>query len=255
MGDYYSQFTPELLRSNPELFIQQCQPIIHACIHQYTASGLFPRSEKEDIAQSVNEYLLSSLHSIEQNYDGRVLFRTYVGVVIRNACLRVFQRQYANKIVQHIREDQAHQYEYDPTDALLLEEELERLHTVLQLFRSDQQTIYICMKLFFKIPLLQQDLRQWSRRVKSSHRKMLMRTFGRPYGQIAKEDVFDLFAIVWNSFRRYKSTGDGIHRWTARRIRDIIKLMNGNPPRRSHSFESLQTLLSEEYNRLTEHKF
>lgn len=255
MDDFYSQFTPALLRSDPDRFIQQCQPIINACIHQYTASGLFPRSEQEDIAQSVNEQLLSSLDSIEQNYDGRVLFKTYVGVIIKNACLRVYQRQFANKTLERIQEEETHHYEYDPTDAISLGEELERFYTVLQLFHSEKQTIYICMKLYFKIPLLRKDLRQWSRHVKPSHRKMLMRKFGRPYGQKAKEEVFDAFAVVWNSFKQKKSTGDGIHRWTARRMQDIIKLMNGNPPRRSHSFESLQALLSEEYIQLTENKY
>lgn len=246
----HDQLSLDLLRNNPEKFIRLCQPIIEICVHQYQESGRFPYGkEEEDIFQAVNEHLLNSLESIKKQYNGRVLLRTYMGVVIKNICYHVYKKDYANKTKTiPLRPDHA-VYEPDPTQVFLLEEELERFHTVLQLFPTERHKIYLGMKLFFKIPLLPQDVLRWKPDMKEKHYNLLMTTFGTTYGTMSMGNIFKTLAPVWNVVEHNRTSGAGIQRWINDRIQRIITLMNGNPPRRSYSKKLLQQLLSEEYAR------
>jgi len=243
------QLSLELLRNNPEQFIRLCQPIVDICIHQYQESGRFPYGDEKDISQTVNEHLINSLESIKKQYNGRVLLRTYMGVVIKNICYQVYKKEYANKAkIIPLRPDHA-VYEPDPADTFLLEKELERLYTVLQLFPTERHKIYLGMKLFFKIPLLPQDVLRWKPNIEKQHYTLLMTTFGTTYGTMSLGNIFKKLAPVWNVVERNRTSGPGIQRWINDRIQRIITLMNGNPPRRAYTKKLLQHLLSEEYAR------
>lgn len=248
MHSHHEQLSISLLRDDPEAFLRHCQPIIEICVHQYTASGMFPYTEAKDIMQSVNERLIKRLDSIARNYSGRVLLRTYLNVTIRNICLRLYEER--NSAIKTIRIHEEHgNYSVDPTDAIAVDEELSRLHTVLHLFNTERHKIYLGMKLYLKIPLRNEDLVNWSARLGAADKKLLISSFGGNYSEMSMLGIFTTFAPVWNKIERSNARPQSIEWWANKNVNIIIKLMNGNPPRRSHSKETLQVLLSEEYSR------
>ncbi|MEW5800105.1 MAG: hypothetical protein AB1728_13985 [Bacteroidota bacterium] len=248
MHSHHEQLTITLLRDDPKKFLRYCQPIIEICVHQYMASGMFPYAEAKDIIQSVNEKLYARLGTIDQHYTGRVLLRTYINATVRNICLRIHEeRNHSIKTIQ-IHEEHGI-YTIDPTNAFVFDEELERLHTVLQLFHEERNKLYIAMKLYLKIPLRKMDIYRWNRHLAPAQKEFLISLFGKNYDEMTIHEIFAAFAPVWNSVERTSSAPKSIERWTNEQINVVIKLMNGNPPRRSHSKETLQVLLSEEYSR------
>ncbi|MBI2428568.1 MAG: sigma-70 family RNA polymerase sigma factor [Ignavibacteriales bacterium] len=248
MQEHHDQFTLSLLRNDPEEFLLLCQPIIKICVRQYMASGMFPSAESKDIIQSVNERLFVRLESLAEKYSGRVLLKTYINVAIRNICLTIHEERI--NTIKTIRIHEEHgQYSIDPTDAIAVDEELERLHTVLQLFPSERHKIFIGMKLYLRIPLLPHDIERWSKPVRAAQKKMLLSVFGKNYNTMTMHEVFTAFAPVWHTVERNSTSARSIERWANENINTIVTLMNGNPPRRSHSKETLQVLLGEEYSR------
>lgn len=248
MHEQHDQLTLSLLHRDPEEFLLRCQPIIRICVQQYMASGMFPFTEAKDIIQSVNEKLFSQLEGIAENYKGRVLLKTYVNVAIRNICLKINEERLRTIKTIQIHEGHGH-YTIDPTDSIVIDEELDRLHTVLQLFPAERDKLYIGMKLYFKIPLRRQDLTRWSTRIRPAQENRLISAFGKNYNDMTSLEIFSLFAPVWNTVERKSLAPRSIEHWANENINAIIKLMNGNPPRRAHSKETLQLLLSEEYSR------
>ncbi len=248
MQDQHDQLTLSLLRDDPEEFLRHCQPIIRICVRQYLASGMFPYAEEKDIIQSVNEKLFAKLEAIDRHYTGRVQLRTYLNAAIRNMCLRIHEERHHTVKTIQIHEEHGH-YTIDPTDAIVIDEELERLHVVLQLFYEERHKLYIVMKLYFKIPLRTADISRWDKRIHSAKKRLLLSSFGKHYSEMTINEIFSTFAPVWNSVERTLTAPKSIERWANEQINTIIKLMNGNPPRRAHSKETLQVLLSEEYSR------
>lgn len=199
--------------------------------------------------QSINERLFLNLPLIERNYNGRVLLRTYVSVIIKNICLRINKERTKDikTIPNTIREPQA-AYVHDPANALIIQEELERFRAILQIFPAEREKLYVCMKLYFKIPLLPLDIFNWSRNiVYVNHREYLLSMFGGNYQHMTAEEIFTAFAPVMRSYENKKVNGKTLYFWTNEQVNAFIKMLNGNPPRRTHTKETLHLLLNEEY--------
>ncbi|MDD8018849.1 MAG: hypothetical protein PHP42_10790 [Bacteroidota bacterium] len=237
----HNVFDISLLRKNPDAFILLCQKAIHITVKQYTKSGMFDKEEHDDIIQTVNEKLIEKLPSIAVHFSGEVLLQTYINVVIRRICLQLYKGR--NKVVETIPLSEHIQADGGPDLDLIIEAEIQRFHTIMQLYQDDRFKMVICFKLHYRLPLRRYEIVRWCPKILKDDKESLMMTFGGMYEEMEVEKVFEEIAAMFNKYEEKAVHGDSIRRWTKAHVEKTIKLLNGTPPRRTHSDESLKILL------------
>ena len=231
-----------LLRSNKGEFVLRCQPIIRFIVQRYTASGMFKANNVPDIIQTVNEKLIKRLTSTENNFDGSVLMATYINVVIRNICLRIHERERA--AVKTISLTEINQHSDDDNDrALMIEEEIQRLELAMKLCGTQRFKILVCMKVYFRLSITKNEIMKCFNDITEMEKQTLSNRFGGIYDDSFEIENFNLLAVMINKKENKNTSGNSTRRWTEENIRKVLILLNGDPPNRTHTRETLKFLL------------
>ncbi len=237
-----------LLRNNKNEFIVRSQRVISIIVKQYIATGMFSAADFDDIKQSVTLELIKRLPLIEKNYNGEVLLVTYLNVVIVNICLRIHHRE--SSIVVPIPLDEIWILgDENAEKGMLIANELERLEIALKLFRSKRFKLLVCLKVFFSIPISTIELKQCFRGITSDDEYLLLDIFKNKNPRKEGFAHFPLLASMLNKYERTSLPEESVLRWMNMMIQKLILLMNGNPPRRTHTKDTLRILL-EYYSKL-----
>ncbi len=232
-----------LLRSNRNVFILKCQPIIEIVSKNFVRSGLFAPQHLRDVIQTVNENLITRLSGIEQNYNGSVQMVTYMNAVIRNICLDIHRKE--RQTVQIVSlSDTEHELEEDiPLRSLLVQEEVQRFVMILTLFHHQRSKLLLCLKLFHRMPLTVHDITDCFELLPERDLTMLMSLFGKPFEEALETDIFNTIAPFMNRKENNQTSGASLRRWTQEQISRIISLLNRGKDHRTHTKETIRILL------------
>jgi hypothetical protein len=231
-----------LLRNNSHEFVLRSQRIIEYAVKQFIKSGMFVPSEYRDVIQSVNEELIKRLPGIERNFNGTVLLTTYMNVVIRNICYRIHERERTALRTEPLTDAHVHDGE-GHIDAILIQEESQRFALAIRLFGSKRHKIILCLKIYFRLPVSDHDLRYCFDAITDSDRTLLLQRFGTNYDSFLETDNFTAIAPFMNRQDNNITSAASLRRWTQEYLTRIIALMNGNPPERAHTKETIKILL------------
>lgn len=234
----------ELLRRDRDEFILQCQYIIAMVVKYHIRRGMFPASDYDDIVQSVNVELIRRLDSIERNFNGSVMLNTYMNVVIRNICLRIFERMRKAPVTEPIT-DYGTAQEPEALTPMLLQDEYRRFSLLLRLFGTKQAKIIFCFKIYFRLPITEHDVQRAFDRIPEEHGRQLLERFGAGYEGSMEIDNFNTVAPLMNMQEMNATSGRSLRRWTLEHLTRTIVLLNGDPPVRSHTKETIKLLLEE----------
>jgi len=241
-----------LLRNNKNEFIIRCQKIISIIVKQYIAKRMFSSANFDDIKQSVTLELIKRLPLIEKNYNGTVLLHTYVNVVIMNICLRIYENESSGAVPLILSEHRMLSDE-NAEDRILISNELERLKIALKLFHSQQFKILVCVKVYFSIPITSLELRQCFPGITINDHYHLLNAFKNPHPSGEEFINFSLLTTMLNKYGQASATEESVRRMTLAYIQKLLHLMNGNPPSRAHTKDSLKVLLERASDFYTEH--
>ena len=230
-----------LLRADPDAFIVACQRIIDIVVRQFIGSGLFDKEDHDDIIQTINERLIHKLHVIDSQYNGLVLFATYLNVVIRNICLQIHRQQKRKKNTIPLFEITTEFGE--PDNAIFIEEEIQRFRIIIQLFHKKKFRILLCLKIYFRIPIDEKNILNCFPQISDKHHEHLFVLFGTPFETMNGDEIFKTLTNILNIYEGKKNEPDSIRHWILDQITRILILLNGNPPRRAHNLETLKILL------------
>ncbi len=239
-----------LLRNNKNEFVVRCQKTISIIVKQYIAKRMFSASNFEDIKQSVNVELIKRLPLIEKNYTGEVLLVTYLNVVIKNICLRIYQKEAS--VITPISLGEIWMLSDENADNnILFSNELERFAVALKLFRSERFKILVCIKVYFSITISSTELKQCFRGITKDDHDRVLDVFEEHYSSNDTSHNFNVLTIMLNKYDRslFLLTEESVRRFTNMMIQKLIVLMNGNPPSRTHTKDTLKVLL-EHYSEL-----
>lgn len=236
-----SIFDIRLLKQHPDKFFVGCQPFIMNCVNYYTGKRMFHSSEKEDIKQMVNEQLLKSMPAIIHNFRETSDLRTYIGAIIQNICLKIYRDR-----AKEPRFASIEQLEMPGTDTpaldLLIHDELERWHVIMILFHRKRYKFLLCTKLYLSQDVTERDIIRALPAANKTSINRLMRTSDRP---LLLEEVFQQAAKIFSRFEKKSIVGETLKRWTQRNIEIALRLLNGDPPTRSHNEETLKILIEQ----------
>jgi hypothetical protein len=231
-----------LLRNNPQEFVVRSQRIIEFAVKQFTKSGMFAPSEYRDVIQSVNEELIKRLPGIEKNFNGTVLLTTYMNVVIRNICYRIHERERSTLRTEPLTDAHVHEGE-ENINSLMIREESQRFALAIRLYGTKRYKIILCLKIYFRLPVSDHDLRSCFDTISDSDRTTLLLRFADNYDAFLEAENFTNIAPYMNKQEKNVTSGASLRRWTQEYLTRIIDLMNGNPPERAHTKETIKILL------------
>lgn len=150
----------QLLKTNPNNLIVHYQPIIKIIVNKYLYKGFFSPSNKDDLTQQINEQLLIKIPKIQAQFNGKVLLKTYFSVIINNICYDMGTK---NKVpqFQELNETYSTKTYTSPVETMsriIIKNEFDRLDKVFKLYYQTQGKLIFCLKAFFKIPIVQDDI-------------------------------------------------------------------------------------------------
>jgi hypothetical protein len=232
----------ELLHNNPHELVIRCQDIFQITLKQFIESGMLRKSEFEDLMQMLNEELLVRIPTIRQNYDGRVLLRTYIAKLATNACLKYYRDrprataedpQYRSSVVEAD----------SVTNPLAISEANDLFHTVLKLFGPRLPRLLVFLKLHVKIEVVKQDLVAAFPNGQDADYQEFLRHFGGDYIHVKEIDVFELAAPIINRMELGYASADSYRRWVYAKVEEICTLLNGDPPTASFDHKNVRVLI------------
>lgn len=238
-----NQYEIGLLHENPGELVVKYQPIVMVIVRVFMKSGYFRGEEKEEIVQCINEKLLERMGKIRMQYNGISRLRTYFSAVIRNLCLEMI-RKGRNQYIQQLLEEQDHSLSYTPDQLgnLIIQQEMERLGFIMKMYHEEQERIEMFFLAMFQFPLPAMLFRRhfpppYPPELRETVKVLLK-------GRIRSDrQVFRFLSVMVNHFQNKRNTSDALRKWMKTREEEILKLLNGDPPRACHDHETLMILL------------
>lgn len=236
----------ELLQRDPRQLIMEFQNTIEIIVKKYIASGMFPPSEFEEVIQCVNEALFSRISSIQRQYKGTALLKTYLTGIARNVCLRLHHKE--KRLGKTVEFDElSYPGTAQLTDKLAIEHAVEEFQTLLTLYNKKLPKLLLCLKLYFRIPIDVQDIKLCYPGCTQQDIGLLLQSFGFKYDNMRDSEVYEGITPVMNRCENKANSADAVRKWTHDRITEIIDVLNGDPPKSSFDEESLRVLVENHF--------
>lgn len=237
----------ELLRIDPQQLIVKYQIMVEIIAKKYVATGMFAASELDDVVQSINESLLTKLPAVQRHYNGTALLKTYLSSIIRNICLKLYQANMrAVKTVQ--LDESIHADPEKLTDTHLIDHAVSRFLIIIDLYHFQKPRLLLCLKLYFRLPITSQDIRSLYPQCSSGDLGRLLGQFHGNYERMNEYEIYDAVTPVMNKYEGKSNSPDALRKWTLSKIQEIIRILNGKPPRFNFDKETLQILIEDYFS-------
>lgn len=234
-----------LLRENPRQLLIEYQPVIRMIVRSLAYQGYLPRREIPDLIQEVNRKLVERLPRICERYNYRCRVSTYLSVVIRNLCLEELRKarpitEARSDILEDANPGRA-------TDPLLFRGEYERLCRAVRLFGRDEPAIWLTLKVLADVSVGPDDIARFPGNPAPARQKDLIGQLRQSVLKKQKQK-YVILSRVLNELECHDRTPEAVRKWFTSRVVEIIRLMNGQPPRSNYSLDTLLILIEKQEN-------
>lgn len=231
-----------LLHEHPDELIAKYQEIIRIIVKKYIATKMFRAGDFDDIVQMVNEDILRKIGTIQRQYNGTALLKTYFSAIVRNSCLKIYQKQ-CREVKMLLLEEEDPVEEETVTNKLEIDQDLQRLERILGYYQKKQGRVVLCTKLYFQIPIDRRDILGCFSDCSEEDIGRLLQYFEFGQERRTSKQVYHIITPILNRYERKNNTEDAVRRWTEDKIEAIIKLLNSAPRRSKYDKETLKILL------------
>ena len=236
-----------LLQRDPKGLVLKYQGMIETIVWKFVRSGMFSGDFTSDVVQTVNAELLERIHRIQANYNGSTLVRTYVSAVIRNICLKLRkQGMYGNPGDPPVTEKLL--TPVDMIDRYSLGVARRTYRTIMQQFGGDIPKLVICLKLRYQMTLERKEILRWYPGCSPVVISQLMGLFGAQPLHMTDKDAYAFVTPIFNAAEKRNNTPDALRKWTASKILEILKLLNGSIAQAAFDEESLRILVEDYFS-------
>jgi DNA-directed RNA polymerase specialized sigma24 family protein len=248
-GDARNERDLRLLRTDPGRLVVEHRETIRMVVAAFVRSGMFRHDEFEEIVQSITEDLLRLLPRIIAQFNGSVLFRTYLSAILRNCCLEAHSR----KQLDYVRYPPPADFGEGPFDPsaradarVYIRLEVATLGAILAQYASKRPKLELLLKIRYRIPIKRADVLSWFPGCPEAVLENLLAALA-PMKELSDLELHTLLVPVMDKAEGREHTAEGIRRWTLLRVDEILGLLNGSPPVSAHTSETLGLLLQEKY--------
>jgi RNA polymerase sigma factor (sigma-70 family) len=250
-----NDFDIHLLRNDPNAFIEEHQKTITFIVNKFVASGFFNHGDRDEIIQFINEKLLAErIAKMQKQYKANYFVVTYLSKIIHNLCLE-YSRKQRTSLREEISADIS-RLEIADNDStvsnLLIEEESQRLDTILKMYHKHGKRIEVILKIFFAIGICREDLLQLYPNARERDINTVLNKCNPVSDLDAKTDreLYETVTQFINTYEKKQNTPDALRKWMNVKITEIIELLNGNPKTANYDKETLKILFQFRYKNL-----
>ncbi len=239
-----------LLKNHPHSLIL----IYRYLISKYIGSKHQKPEVKEDILQEIITRLLADkISKIQNRYDFNFKkipsFTSYLMVTVRNIHIDII-REGKNRMLKTVELTETNQSpatnDFEPSKAqFFIEEELTKLHYILKMYHKSRLKIELSLKIKFRIPVGEEDVRQCFPGYTPQDESTLTRDFK----FIKDKKVFEIINPIYNRYENKKNKSDTIRKWIAVKIDEIITHLNRTHDYDVYDFNNISDLITLYYQK------
>lgn len=237
------------LNNDPNGLILKYQKIISIIVHKkLIVPGYFKIQGKDDLTQAISKQLNEKIPSIKKNYNGSFNLITYCSAIITNLCKEIIKElEKQPKLIY----DYSIEKEFDENiiDNMIINDAIDKFDKILRLYHCERFKTEFCLKSYFKVKLMITDFEHLSSNIQLDQVK-LIEIFNdiSENHKLTKNEIYMHLTLVFNNLENTNNTNDAIRKCIKKSIREILKLLNGNPPESSFDEETLQILIEKYYD-------
>jgi hypothetical protein len=234
-----------LLLHEPQSLILKYQEIIKIIVRKYISSGMFKPEDFEDTVQTINQLLIQKIPAIQKQYNGSSLLKTYFSAIVRNICLKKFEKDKRELPTTSLDELNLSSGE-DITNRLEIEYHIKRFGSILRLYSKKEEKLVFHLKLYFRFSQTSENIKRYFTACSVEDERTLLNLFGGDYTSLSIQEIYKQITPFLNKYEGKSNTADSARRWIDSKVDEIITLLNGNPPQFKYDKEALK-LLAERY--------
>ncbi len=238
-----------LLNSRPERLILKHSDAVRIIVKKYISLGMFRPSEYEDVVQSVLESLLEKIPAMRSQYNGSVLFVTYLSSIVKNICLGLHKTSTRRVHTVPLYEIASSDHTPDH-EVRVVDDAVKRLRTILVLYDRKLPKVLLALKLHYRLPITEGDLQSWYPDANNRDRTTILRAFGKYFEHVRDPELFRRVTPILNRLEEKSNQPDSLRRFITVTIGDILRLLNGTPARYAYDEDSLSVLVEHYFFRI-----
>jgi DNA-directed RNA polymerase specialized sigma24 family protein len=231
-----------MFRESPFDLLLKYQPVFELIARRYACNGYYPFGHSDEIVQHVNERVFSRIEKIREQFDGRVLVRTYLSAICRKIILEYIRCSgRRDELLAEYMAEVSEPYVGYSLDYVIVEE-FRRLDRVMLLFGSKRYKLWLLMKLLYRIRVEPSDFNA----VNPNAAALISRDLLTRFNEDADLKDREIFQLVFPFFLRFEvrlTHYDSLRKWYRLKVSDVVSLMNGKPARAAYSQDTLQILV------------
>ncbi len=221
-----------------ELSLATIQEIAEKVVARY--NGSIPQREKEDVLMSILEKFLKKKTQIDKMFKGESQIKTYyIAILNRMVCeiIRKEKKHWHTMLDEYADIENTPVFYPETENSLAIKEEIKRFKTIMMLFNGEQFKIYLFAKYYYKIPVSEQEIFDYSGKNHFAVKQILHQPF-----PDQKSETFNKLAQVTNIVEGKSIKADAVRMWLNKQLGIILKRINFNGVSK-HTPESLGILL------------
>jgi DNA-directed RNA polymerase specialized sigma24 family protein len=234
----------ELFLADPHAFLLKYQNVITTIVRLYVKWGMFKEHETADLIQTVNLGLLERVENIRENYNHSTLLKTYISAIVRNICLRQWQKDTKRALAMRKLEGGERDIS-EQVDRHSIEQSRILFSAVVKQFGRRAPKLMICLKLRFRQPVTRSDIMAWWPGCRRADVRKFLEKFGENFEKMTDLEVCAAATPYFNAAEQKVNTNDALRKWTAMRIEEMLQALNGAIPGAAFNEESLKVLFED----------
>lgn len=218
------------------------EPAIRRAVSFHIYKGYFPADAKEDAIQDITLKFLEKGEDIIRQFKGHSSVKTYFNAVIFNFCSDLYRsgryRVLGTESIERVPDI--------PVQAIpkkILEDEFRRLSLLFDLFGKKKHRLILCLKLTYKIPLENADIERYHPEVESHESQALLMLNHPSNVNTTDKEIFRTLNEIFNRLEEKETSVDALRKWVDVKTEEMVRFMNGDPPRYYYTRKSLQILV------------
>lgn len=232
-----------LMYSNPFELLLRYQQVFELIVRRYACCGYYPFHHCDEMLQHVNERIFTKIDRIVEQFDKKVLVRTYLSAICRKI------------IMEQVRSDRRRDQlltefmvaEVEPAPVVcpidyVIVEEFRRLDRILLLFGDKRSKLWLLLKLQFRVQVDRSDFSAIDPMAADAVTDDMIRALNDNL-YLKDREIYQLVYPFFVRFENRLSHPDSLRKWYNMKLDEVIALMNGIPARAAYTSDTLQILV------------
>jgi hypothetical protein len=206
---------------------------------QLIEKGYYRYEDKDELSQLVYLDLIEREEKIIRSFKNESKFSTFLNTVVTNICRDLRKKKVRDdshysgttKEENYFIFNNIRSTDFTPEQQMVIGEYLQKLKIILNTYPKNRSKIFISLKAIYRLPIILSELPAMD--PQTNKYKIIQKcliALNNFSIDITDQEIYRLLTQIFNLIEGTDKTNDAIRKWLEDRIREIISLLNGDPP-------------------------